>query len=278
MFLEPIRAASYRGHINIVKLLMVDSSIDVFHVGSCPIYITNFFNDHTPLLDVVLGPSWHKCEVAPEDIDELRRLALNGTRTLETLKRLLKDAKPHITDRDRYWLSRRTHGATKGGQADIVKYMIEEEGVDVNDDKSIDTSIFLSRHPVEFAKGHKLWYRDAAFLSVAARSGHGDIAKFLLDAGAYPDHAIEFAAMSGSRTIMRLLWEHNEYGNDAVQGAFVMAVDREDTAVFNLLKELGAELDEDVRVALIQRAQNEGLESMVRLLVEDARVSAGWVP
>ncbi|KAH4000900.1 hypothetical protein HBI56_012500 [Parastagonospora nodorum] len=273
LFLEPIRAASYRGHIDIVKILMVDSSINVFHVRSCPTYIANFFNDHTPLLDVILGPSWQRCNVAPEDIHKLRRLALNETRTLETLKRLLKDAKPHIINDDRYWLCRRTHEATDRGQADIVKYMIEEEGVKVNDDKSIDTSIFLSRHPVEFEKGSRLWYRDAAFLSMAARRGHSEIVKFLLDAGAYPDHAIEFAAMSGSRTIIRVLWEHNEYENDAVQGAFVLAVDREDTAVFNLLKELGAKLDDDVRVALIERAQNEGLDSMVRLLDEDALIS-----
>ncbi|KAH5338116.1 hypothetical protein HBI24_107370 [Parastagonospora nodorum] len=133
--------------------------------------------------------------------------------------------------------------------------------------------MFLSRHPVEFEKGSRLWYRDAAFLSMAARRGHSEIVKFLLDAGAYPDHAIEFAAMSGSRTIIRVLWEHNEYENDAVQGAFVLAVDREDTAVFNLLKELGAKLDDDVRVALIERAQNEGLDSMVRLLDEDALIS-----
>ncbi|KAH5764553.1 hypothetical protein HBI17_038840 [Parastagonospora nodorum] len=150
--------------------------------------------------------------------------------------------------------------------------MIEEEGVKVSEDELIDISIFRSRHPVEFLKGAwKLRDRAIALLSLAARYGHTDIVKFLLNAGAKPDNAIEFAAMCGSRTIMRLLWEHDEYGNDAVQGAFTVAVDREDTAVFNLLKELGAKLDDDVRVALSQKAQGEGLESMVKLLEEDAR-------
>jgi hypothetical protein len=62
-----------------------------------------------------------------------------------------------------------------------------------------------------------------------------------------------------------------------VQGAFSIAVDREDTAVFNLLEELGAKLDDDVRVAMTQKAQEEGLGSMVRLLDENARASAAGV-
>jgi len=257
---------------------MVDSSIDVFHVESCPIYITNFFNDHTPLLDLVLGPSWQKCEVAPGDIHELRRLALNKTRTLGTFKRLLKDARPDFIMNYPTWFSIRTHNAARQGETEILKYMIEEEKAEVNyDDKGYDKSMFLSRYPVECRKGYFLRERAINPLSVAARYGHGEMVKFLLAAGAYPDHAIEFTAMCGSRTIMRMLWEHDEQGNDAVQGAFVIAIDREDTAMFNLLKELGAKLDDDVREALLQRAQDEGLESMAKLLVEDARVSDGLV-
>lgn len=41
--------------------------------------------------------------------------------------------------------------------------------------------------------------------------------------------------------------------DDAVQGAFAMAIDREDTAMFHLLEELGAELADDVRAAFIER-------------------------
>jgi hypothetical protein len=277
MFLEPIRAASYRGHISIVKTLMVDNSGDDPQVCECPTLIVNFFNDHTKLLDLALGPSWDGCEAAPGNIHTLRHLALHETRNLETFKRLFEGAKPHIARHDPTLPSRRTHHAATQGQADIVKYLIEEERVNVNDDRSVDTSIFLSRYPVEFLKGFVLRRRPATLLSVAARGGHGDTVKILLDVGAKPDHAIEFAAMCGSRTLVRLLWEHGEYGNDAVQGAFAMAVDREDTAVFNLLEELGAKLDNDVRVAMTQKAQEEGLGSMVRLLDENARASAAGV-
>jgi hypothetical protein len=35
MFLEPIRAASYRGHTEIVKLLMVDHSDGALHSNNC---------------------------------------------------------------------------------------------------------------------------------------------------------------------------------------------------------------------------------------------------
>jgi hypothetical protein len=275
MFLEPIRAASYRGHIDIVKLLMVDDSINDVHVFDCPTLIVNFFNDHTSLLDLTLGPSWDTCEIAPGDTNELRRIALNETRNGRTFKRLLKDAKSNMAKDDPKWFSRRTYDAATRGETDVVKYMIEEERVEVNDDRSADTSIFLSRDPVEFLKGFELRYRPATFLSVAARGGHKDTVKVLLDAGAEADHAIEFAAMCGSRTLVRLLWERS--GNDAVQGAFVMAVDREDTGMFNLLRELGAKVDDDVRVALIEKAQGEGLESMVRLLDHDAHVSAAKI-
>jgi hypothetical protein len=175
-----------------------------------PTLIVHYFNDHTELLDLTLGPSWHRCEVDPHDTDKLRLLALNFTRNLETFKRLLGDAKPYIARHDPKWLSRRNHDAATQGQADIVKYMIEEEKVDVNEENSVDTSLFLSRYPVEFLKGFMLRYRPGTLLSVAARGGHGDIVKILLDAGAKPDHAIEFAAMCGSRTLVRLLWEHGE--------------------------------------------------------------------
>jgi hypothetical protein len=272
VFLAPIQAASHRGHLDIVKLLMVDDSMNELYTHACPVLIVNYFNDHTELLDLTLGPSWDRCEGAPEDAHYLRRLAMNETGNLETFKRVLEE--PQLSRDDPWWLLRRTHIAAIQGQADIMKYLIEEGRAEVNDDKSVDRSIFVSRHPVEFLKGYELHGRTATLLSRAARCGHEKTVKILLDAGAKPDHAIEFAVMCGSKSLMRLLWQHDEYENDAVQGAFVAAVEREDIAVFNLLKELGAKLDDDVRVALRQKAQEEELESMVRLLDEDVSASA----
>ncbi|KAH7355561.1 hypothetical protein BKA66DRAFT_597795 [Pyrenochaeta sp. MPI-SDFR-AT-0127] len=52
-----------------------------------------------------------------------------------------------------------------------------------------------------------------------------------------------------------------------------MAIDREDTAMFNLLEEVGAKLADEVRAAVIKKAQDWELQSMVRLLSKDASAS-----
>ncbi|KAL6711130.1 hypothetical protein ACN47E_005661 [Coniothyrium glycines] len=275
MFTQPIRAASYRGHIDIVKLLMVDDSLHWKHELDCPTLIINYFNDHPGLLDLTLGSSWDRCEIAPRETNGLQYLALNETCNGGTFKRLLKIAKSYMVKHDPKWFSRRTYYAAMRGETDIVKYLIEEEGLEVSDHRWVDESIFLSRDPVEFLKPTRIQYRPMTYLSLAARGGYEDTVKVLLEAGAKADHEVEFAALCGSRTLVRLLWERS--GNDAVQGAFKAAIDREDTAMFNLLRELGAKVDDDVRVALIDRAQGEGLESMVRLLDHDSRVSAANV-
>jgi hypothetical protein len=272
MFLAPIRAASHRGHLDIVKLLMVDDSLGEVSTQYRPDWIINHFNDHTSLLDLTLGPAWAYGEGKPEDALYLRRLAMAETRNLETFKRVLEE--PQVSKNEPRWVLRRTHMAATLGQADIIKYLIDEGRVEVNDDTTVDRSVFVSRRPVEFIKGYEVYNRTATLLSRAARCGHEETVKILLDARARPDHAIEFAAMCGAKALVRVLWEHDEYGNDAVQGAFVAAVDREDVAMFRLLEELGARLDDDVRVALRQRALEEGLESMVGWLDEAGCASA----
>ena len=51
-----------------------------------------------------------------------------------------------------------------------------------------------------------------------------------------------------------------------MQEAIANAVDREDTAMFSLLIELGAKLDPNVREAITRKATEDGLESMLELL------------
>jgi ankyrin repeat protein len=241
-------------------------------------YIVNFAmpNNHTEVLDLVLDPWWHNRDqiwpIRPGDLHETRLLALCETSDLETFKRLLKDAKPHMNSNESKRFSNRIQAAVKQGQADIVKFLVEHEGVDVNEPYDTDRSLFQSRWPAEFIKGFPMWVRGRGrtLLSVATTEGHVDVVKILLDAGARHNNAIEFAARSGSRTLMRLLWEHGENDDDAMQGAFAMAVDREDTAMFKLLRETGVKLADDVRAVVLRRAREEGLESMVRLLSYDA--------
>ena len=76
--------------------------------------------------------------------------------------------------------------------------------------------------------------------------------------------------MSESRTLMRLLREHDVNEDDVMQGAFAMAVDRKDSPMLNPLQETGVKLADDVRAAVLKKAQEEGFESMVRLLSQNA--------
>ncbi|KAF2132767.1 hypothetical protein P153DRAFT_428812 [Dothidotthia symphoricarpi CBS 119687] len=270
-FLHPLRAASYRGHVDIVRFLMVDDSGDAPHPYTRRCMIVNFamLNSHMELLALTLDPTWHSGPVPPECIQTLQLSALISVGTLEPFVRLLESAKAHITNYKTKWIPHRIGVAVTAGQADIVRYLIEKEGAEDHKHDGNDVSLFQSYCPVELVKGRRLRQRDVTLLSRAARAGFVDLVRVFLDAGVKHDHAIEFAAMCGSRTIVRLLHEHGQNTDDAMQGALAMAVDREDTAMFNLLEGLGAKLDDDVRAAVVRKAQEEGLESMVEMLGKD---------
>ncbi|KAH7408479.1 hypothetical protein DE146DRAFT_375768 [Phaeosphaeria sp. MPI-PUGE-AT-0046c] len=286
-FLKPARAASHRGHVEIVKLILADEAVRRPYKPASSYLIITYFNDHTEILDFVLGPLWQKCETElwDNETEDLQDRALNITGSPKTFKRLLEQAKPRdpryriysdryskdrdpsVEQREYSWFSVRVDDAVRKGQTNLLRYLMEEDRVEDIDDRHLhDTSMFLSRHPVEFEAVLKSQDRAATHLSQAASRGDADAVKILMNAGTKSDHAIEFAAMCGSKTIVKALWDYGGYKDEAVQGALAMAVDREDVAMFNLLIQLGAKLDNDVRVALIQRAQEEGLESMVELL------------
>lgn len=279
MFLEPIRAASYRGHCDIVELILADDAKKVLKDKlASQTLIVNYFNDHNGLLDLTLGPSWQVCEAEPNNTHKLQQLALRFTRTPETFKRLLEQAKPHIRrytkDQDTSfgsknysWHAVQVYDAAEEGKTNLLRYLIEEERAEIiaEDDLS-DISLFQSRDPVEFLTGFRLQRRARTILSVVARRGDEEAVKLLLDAGFKHDRAIGFAAMCGSRTIVRQLWQYCGHRDEAVQEAIANAVDREDTAMFSLLIELGAKLDPDVREAITRKATEDGLESMLELL------------
>lgn len=279
MFLEPVRAASYRGHHDIVKLILADDTNKITKDKlTSQTLIVNFFNDHKELLDLTLGTDWHHCAAEPENTHNLQDLASKFTRNPEIFKRLLKKAKPHIRrytkDQDTSfgsknysWYESRVYCAAESGKTKLLKYLIEEERAEIiNEDAFDDDPLFCSRHPVEFITGYMARGRARTILSIVAKRGDADAVQFLLKAGFKNDRAIAFAAMSGSRTIARQLWENGRHQDEAVQEALAIAVDGEDTAIFNLLIELGAKLDDDVRAAITEKAQDEGLESMVGLL------------
>jgi ankyrin repeat protein len=255
---------------------MVDDSGEAPDISIRPILILNFasMNYHADLIEIALDPSWHKGVITSNYMQELRRLALDETCNIRVFRSLLEDYRAHGSVDITKYTQNRISWAAAGGQADIVQHLIESEGAEVNDPRCADRSFFQCRCPAEFKKGFKARDRADTQLSCAVRAGHANVAKILLDAGADHDHAIEFAAMCGSRELVKILWGRGENKNNAVQGAFAMAVDREDTAMFRLLAELGAKLDDDVRAAAIKVAQEEGRESMVALLCEEPGAAA----
>ncbi|EDU48456.1 multiple ankyrin repeats single kh domain protein [Pyrenophora tritici-repentis] len=262
MFLTPLRAASYRGHIDIVKFLMVDNSGDAPALRDRPLLIMSSaaHHNHTELIEIALDNSWHRGEVELTCIRNAMHSALRVTSDSETFTRLLQDADPPMTQYDKSGL---LLNAAAQGKLAIVKHLIEREGIGSH---GFDASVFQRRYPAELLKSSRYPSRYWNSLTCAVRTGEVDIVKVLLDSGAQLGHAIECAAAGGSKTLVRLLWEYGESKNAAVQGAFLMAVDREDTGMFKFLGELGATLDEDVRALLIKLAHESGLESMVNLL------------
>ncbi|KAI0584825.1 Ankyrin repeat protein [Pyrenophora tritici-repentis] len=126
MFLTPLRAASYRGHIDIVKFLMVDNSGDAPALRDRPLLIMSSaaHHNHTELIEIALDNSWHRGEVELTCIRNAMHSALRVTSDSETFTRLLQDADPPMTQYDKSGL---LLNAAAQGKLAIVKHLIERE-------------------------------------------------------------------------------------------------------------------------------------------------------
>lgn len=73
IFLEPLYAASYRGHVDIVKLLAVDEIGGVPNLRDCLDLILGFaiHIDHTESLEFAFDPSRHKWQLTPGDFHKV---------------------------------------------------------------------------------------------------------------------------------------------------------------------------------------------------------------
>lgn len=284
-FLQPARAASHRGHVEILKLILADEVLRRPYKPACPTMIVRYSNDHAEILHVAMELQSKPPITYPRAREDLRNFMMGQTRSPEIFRQLLEQSKPHDLRRHVYWtghhgtrdpyvepryyswFSDRVYTAVEKGETDLLRYLLEEDKVeDIDEEHLNDLSILQSRFTVGFVTMPRSPDGAATHLSQAARRGDAEAVRILINAGMKSDHAIEYAAMCGSRTIVRALWEYGGYKEEAVQGAFAMAVDREDTAMFNLLIELGAKLDHDVGVAITQKAKEDGLESMLELL------------
>jgi hypothetical protein len=284
-FLQPARAASWRGHAEILKLILADDVVRRPRKPANPNLIVRYSNDHAEILDIAMELQSKPPITYPRACEDLRNYLLRQTRSPDLFRQLLEQSKPHDIRRRIYWtghdgtrgpyvepryyswFSDRVYTAVEKGETDLLRYLLEEDKVEGIDEEHLnDLSVLQSRFTVGFVTIPMSPAGAATHLSQAARRGDAEAVKILINARMKSDHAIEYAAMCGSRTIVRLLWNYGGYKEEAVQGAFVMAVDREDTAMFNLLVELGAKLDHDVGTVITQKAKEDGLESMLELL------------
>ncbi|KAK7972333.1 ankyrin [Apiospora saccharicola] len=142
------------------------------------------------------------------------------------------------------------------GNLDMVRYLLDEQGVDVN--------------------GEDGDYSGSA-LSCACRRGHEDVVDLLLARGADPNlaedvmrsgMAVRGAAVGGSLSILRKLLAHGARVTGPYRGherALVAAFETEHTEMIHLLIEHGAPLDK-VAPRLVSSMLHLGYESMLGVL------------
>jgi hypothetical protein len=95
MFLSPLYAEACRNHTAVAKNIMVDDTIgDSINMRATEMGRFAMFNDHAEILDIALDSWWHKGSTTPDDIQEMRYLALCLTGNPETFKRMLLEMKP----------------------------------------------------------------------------------------------------------------------------------------------------------------------------------------
>jgi hypothetical protein len=114
-------------------------------------------------------------------------------------------------------------------------------------------------------------------IATAAEWGRTALVKRLLDLEISPVGALSKAAAGGYLDVVRLLLDAGVDANEtpSVKSPLASAIWKEHTAMFDLLLDLGADLHaEGVAEECVQRAKEDGLESMV-LLLKDHGVDIG---
>lgn len=106
-------------------------------------------------------------------------------------------------------------------------------------------------------------------VEAASQHGHLAIVQILLKHGADTTGALEKAAAGGYRDIVELLLDHGADPNDGSPNSLVYAIELEHVALFRLLMERGAIMEEETSAECVRRAKEKGYESMLELLGEN---------
>lgn len=106
-------------------------------------------------------------------------------------------------------------------------------------------------------------------VEAASQHGHLAIVQILLKHGANTTGALEKAAAGGYRDIVELLLDHGADPNNGSPNSLVYAIELEHVALFRLLMERGAMMEEETRAECVRRAKEKGFESMSELLREN---------
>ncbi|KAF1994381.1 ankyrin, partial [Amniculicola lignicola CBS 123094] len=113
-------------------------------------------------------------------------------------------------------------------------------------------------------------------VEAAARNGHRDLVQFLLDRRADTSESVAAAAARGYHSIVQLLLDHGAQADYSAGGnecsakyphPLLSAVRFEDTTLFKLLLEQGAILSPTVGRECMKLAREDGLDSMIELLL-----------
>lgn len=103
-------------------------------------------------------------------------------------------------------------------------------------------------------------------IEAASQHGHLAIVQILLKHGADTTGALEKAAAGGYRDIVKLLLDHGADPNNGSPNSLVYAIELEHVALFQLLMERGAIMEEETSAECVRRAKEKGYESMLELL------------
>ena len=165
-----------------------------------------------------------------KDKDELnialRNVSLNGDPTIDHL-----NVVKHLVEKGADAFSDAMFFAAEAGNLDLVKYFIEEKGVEhldyalvaASDSKSKNTKNIVKTIKYLISKGGTDRIEDA--LKKATLRGNLDIIKTLIDEtdGVFSDEALYSSCWQGNFEVVKYLIQREKYSNDVLQTAISYA-------------------------------------------------------